>query len=223
VLPISKSLKHLPPNLINRHYKIFPHLYLPKSDWSIYIDGNIRILGDFSDLIEQVKCKGAAMACPRHPWRYNIFDEAEACLRINKFSEKDKRLIDQQLADYRAAGMPDNLPLSGNYVIIRAHRDYRVQEAMQLWWDHLQRYTQRDQISLPYVIWKKEVPFCLLSWEVPLHNRHFTIISHRRPGLLGVFNYLKARRFDGRFWRLSALAAGRISKASYSISKRFRK
>ncbi|MCF8469032.1 MAG: DUF616 domain-containing protein [Sneathiella sp.] len=209
VLPISSSLKHLPPNLINRHYKFFPHLYLPDSEWSVYIDGNIRILGNFMELIEHVRNKGAVMACPAHPSRNNIYDEATACFQLNKFSEKDLKVIEKQLAEYSANGMPENVPLTANYVIIRAHRDDRVQEAMELWWTHLRRYSQRDQISLPYVIWKKNVPFTVLEDEgmQSICPKYFIRTPHRRPGLQGVFNYFQARRFDGKFWKLLSFAA----------------
>lgn len=132
VFPIDDSLKHLPPNLINRHYKLFPHLYLPESEWSVYIDGNMRILDSCGDLIDQVRKKDAVMACPQHPRRDNIFEEADACLRLNKFSEKDKTVIQNQLNDYTNEGFSHVTPLSANYIIIRNHNNYRLQETMYL-------------------------------------------------------------------------------------------
>lgn len=200
IMPVSESLNHLPPNFINRHYKLFPHLYLPESKWSVYVDGNIRILSNIQDLIYQVRDKGAVMGCPRHPLRDNIKDEIEACFRLNKFSENDKKLIDKQLEDYLSVGMPNNAPLSANYIIVRNHSDRCVQEAMQLWWDQLQRYTKRDQISLPFVVWKKVVPFTLVNCAESDSEDlcYFVRVQHRRQGVRGILTYIQARRFDGR-------------------------
>ena len=36
-----------------RRHKVMVHEYLPEYDWSVYIDGNVRIIGDFRKYIRE--------------------------------------------------------------------------------------------------------------------------------------------------------------------------
>ena len=42
-------------------------------------------------------------------------------------------------------------------VIVREHNDPRVIEAMNLWWKEIDNGSRRDQLSLPYVLWNREL------------------------------------------------------------------
>jgi hypothetical protein len=202
VRPIADSIKHLPPNLINRHYKFFPHFYLPESEWSIYIDGNLRLFKDLGAFVEDMEDQDIYMACPRHPQRNNIFDEAEACLQLGKFSSNEETIIQDQLEFYRSEGMPPDLALSANYILVRKHSEPLLQKAMVLWWDQLQAYTKRDQISLPYAAWKTGLSLTMLEISSGTPNDYyFGRVLHRKPGIAGARAYLGARRFEGEVWR----------------------
>ena len=60
---------------LNRRLKINPHLYLPAHDYSLYIDGNVKILGRLDGLFDKY-LRITEIAAPRHPVRDCLYDEA---------------------------------------------------------------------------------------------------------------------------------------------------
>jgi hypothetical protein len=72
-----------------------------------------------------------------------------------------------QYERYRAQGFPDNsgiIPEGG--VIARRHHHPRVRAAMEQWWSELLKHSARDQISLPYIIWRNFMTVTLLDWNL---------------------------------------------------------
>lgn len=148
-------------DLVNRYHKFFPHRVLPGFDCSIYIDARIQVVGDILPWVEKWAKKNVAMICMKHPFRSTIFEEAERCEERGLFDSQEKRLLQQQLSTYYADGMPPNQELSQNSILLRFHDAPGLDESMELWWHHLLAYTRRDQISLPYILWKTELPAVL--------------------------------------------------------------
>lgn len=75
----------------NRCIKILAHKYLPEYDFSIYIDGNISILGDVNEFVKN-NCneKDGYVFIGKHPYgRKCIYDEAVALIEL----KKDKKEI----------------------------------------------------------------------------------------------------------------------------------
>jgi hypothetical protein len=65
-------------------------------------------------------------------------------------------------------------------VIVRRHHRPSVRAAMEAWWTEFQRHSARDQISLPYVIWRDSLNITLLDWDLrvsPWFNYH----GHNTP------------------------------------------
>lgn len=205
VREVPETLRSLPANLVNRHFKIFPHEFFSDYDWSIYVDGNLRILNDLSDIVDEMSREGDLVGCPGHPERSTILEEVPVCKSLGKFSETDLQLIDGQINKYLADGMPEDQPLTENNFIVRKHSDPRVQELMGLWWEHIERYTKRDQISFPYVVWRSGVPVKRFDFAGSIDNQYIKKISHRKTGskLSSLVGYIRAREVDGMLWRLA--------------------
>jgi hypothetical protein len=103
-----------------------------------------------------------------------------------------------QLRRYRDAGLPPDPPFTENAIIFRRHGNPALEEAMQLWWSELQSYTQRDQLSLPYVLFRSQLAAKIWDWNYKYENPYFQRYLHRR-GLLSDLNvFLKNRRHYGR-------------------------
>jgi hypothetical protein len=64
----------------NLHYKALMHRELPGYDASLYIDGNIRLIGRTSEVFDRFLASGAALGVYRHPKRSTVADEVEACI-----------------------------------------------------------------------------------------------------------------------------------------------
>lgn len=141
------------PALLNRRIKMIPFEYLKSYDYSVYIDGNIQIVGGIRNLIENMG--GASLGIFYHPTRDCIYDEAVAVLHHKKAAPE---LIDNQLEYYKQEGFPAHNGLTENSIIIRKHSDILTIKLMNMWWNEYLKYPTRDQISLPFVMWKSQYP-----------------------------------------------------------------
>lgn len=186
--------------MANRHLKLFPHLYLPNFDTSLYIDANVALRADPRPLIERY-LDASPLAIPRHPIRDCVYEEARACVEAGKAAAGE---VENLLNVYNSVGLPRNLGLSENFFIARRHHDPRVIELAESLWRALEEGPTRDQLHLPYLLWKHSVPFTImqetardLRWllrRVPHQARH--------TGLQRAYYWLLARHFHnglGRF------------------------
>jgi hypothetical protein len=134
---------------LNRKIKLLPFKYLPDYDYSIYIDGNIEIVAPLSPLIEEMG--NHAFGVHYHRTRDCIYDELVQVLYLKK---ADPVLARQQVAAYKKDGFPPHFGLYENPILIRKHSDEEIRRLMEIWWEEYMRYPTRDQLSLPYVVWK---------------------------------------------------------------------
>lgn len=138
--------------MINRYYKMNPHLLFKNYDISIYIDGNITVVADVLPLALQLP-KKCFFGVHKHPDRKTISSEGRAVDYFNKV--KNKMLLNKQLFKYYNDGFDDSVELLEATVLVRKHNDPRCIKIMKRWWDEYCSFPTRDQISLPYVIWKE--------------------------------------------------------------------
>ena len=153
---IPNSIKKLnSPILINRYLKFHPHeLFQEKYDYSIYIDGNIEIISDLSVLISLVNSK-YGFAFHRHYSRNCVYDEAKFCIAYKKGNVKK---IKEQIKKYKMEKFPKNYGLLEGNVIVNDLKNERARNVMEQIWDELNiAQTFRDQLTIPYVLWKNNI------------------------------------------------------------------
>lgn len=193
-LPLAHPSSVVRPDLINRYHKLFPHIVLPNIDYSIYIDGNIEVIGDMRYLVEVVKINHAALGCLEHPQRNTILEEIQACIILGKFRFDDEQRVDNQLDFYRQSGMPLDSRLLANFYLVRNHNDDGLSEAMNLWWQNILDFTCRDQLSLPFVVWKTRLRFTPIHVNPFVPNPYLVRNSHRsesQPFIKKILPYLR--------------------------------
>lgn len=200
VLPISNVIKGNK-SLTNRWYKFFPHEVFKKAEYSVYVDGNIRITGDLAPLIQEFKESGAALGVFTHQDRTNIFQEADACVEFGKFDERDKQRVKEQLKIYTESGMPLDQPLTDNGIIFRWHQHPRLVKAMSSWWEQLQSFSKRDQISLPYIIWQTNLPVKMWSKSFREESAYFEVYRHRQTLIRDLITLIRVYRNDNKWSR----------------------
>ena len=148
-----------------------------KYDYCIYIDGSIRIICDIKPLVYSLIESGKTIALHHHRIRDCIYSERNDIIMQNKAKAKD---IDGQLKFYRSEGMPEHFGLFENTVIIRKCNDSKLKDIMHQWWLQVERFTYRDQISLPYVLWKNGLD-CSYVFSLGNNvwtNPHFIFYNH---------------------------------------------
>jgi len=175
------------PNRNAKKYKILPHRYLKDYDWSIWIDGNIKVISDIRPL-----CSGDPYKVYDHMQVFDkrncIYEEAQTILKFGKInSEKtpergiknwkdNPRLIIEQMNRYVAEGYPQNNGLATNPIIIRDHYDSMVIKNMEDWWTEIKYNSKRDQLSFNYIAWKNGFNFVYLQGD-SRNNEYFVSVG----------------------------------------------
>ncbi len=134
----------------NRFCKIMgPELFW-EYEYSIYIDGNIRIKKDISTYCDALENHSIAM--------FGFPVENVDCLYFHGMALADRkddgRVIHNQLLRYFNEGFPKHFGLLECGVIVRKNNDTEVRKIMDDWWEELCENSYRDQLSLTYVLWK---------------------------------------------------------------------
>lgn len=145
-----EDYNNLTPTLLNRKIKILCNKYLPYYDFTIYIDGNIRIVADLYPIILSIDDK--IMGVHTHAGRDCIYDEANAIIKVKKGNAS---CIEKQINNYKIDGFPRHFGLFQNSILVRNHA--KCDLLMKKWWEEYSLLCTRDQLSLPYIIWKNNI------------------------------------------------------------------
>ena len=127
----------------NRKYKILSHRLFPHADWTIYHDANLPLTVDPRDIV--ANCQ-SGLNLYRHPWRVCLYEEARAVA-----GQVTRKTLKAQLHRYRRKGFPENLGLYCGGFLVRSSEANGINEK---WWTEYQVGCCRDQISLPYALWR---------------------------------------------------------------------
>ena len=143
-------------NIRNARYpKIMYYDVLPGYKEYLWIDSNIDLLSNllYED-VNKLRKSGAEFAISRHPHRDCIYEEAEICIKMQK---DNPEIIRKQCRFLKEEGYPEHFGLFENNVIYRKDTpDNR--KVSQTWWEMLNRFSRRDQLSLMYAVWKTQTP-----------------------------------------------------------------
>lgn len=162
---------------INRYCKINVHKLFPDYDRSIYYDGNIVLKKDPDIMFEGMSDMGlTVLARTGHNDVY-----CEAAHKMSQMVDS-KDLIYKQVEKYWREGLPSN---SGNWlctILLRKHNLPKCKKLMDDWWTEVSINSKRDQLSLPYVVWKNgykpsDVTTILQQGEKVEDNEYFTFYS----------------------------------------------
>ncbi len=165
-------------------FKVLPHKFLPDYDISIWVDGNVLIRGDVNKLIDKyLRDHDIAFFDHRNlqpDARGCIYEEAKALLEMaGKGKVKDDpRIIQQQIDDYSAQGYPKNNGLIVGGVILRRHNLPQVIEVMEKWWQEINKYSIRDQLSFNFVAWQNKIDFGYIDGDMR-DNEFFKLYPHQ--------------------------------------------
>lgn len=184
----------------NLYFRALIHRELPGYDASLYVDGNLRLIGKTSTLFPKFLESGAALGVYPHPLRRRVVDEAEACILRGKVV--DPAAIRMEIAAYAADGFPDDQGLIYTGVLLKNHRAPDLDPAMSMWSLLFQKYCTRDQLSLPYVKWKVGFSCAYLGAYLQHPNPYFGLYPHRGAShVRPLYSHVVARSFDSWAYR----------------------
>ncbi|MEZ5831731.1 MAG: DUF616 domain-containing protein [Dongiaceae bacterium] len=157
----------------NRFYKLLPHRLFPNYEWSLYLDGNVDIRMNPVEFLERYCRLGSDFFVFRHPRRTSILEELAACIEMKK---DDAELMVRQVAQYFEHGFRHTFVLTENNVLLRRHNDPALAALSEAWWEEVRSKSQRDQLSLSYVVEKQRYERIALFDEGHM-------VARRYPGL----------------------------------------
>ena len=178
-----------------RFYKILAHQFLSEYEYSVWVDGNMLVIGDVNKLIGKYM-PTSSLALYNHSYlkrrifglfwmkdrsfaRNCIYTEAEQLIRRTESGiyMDDPVRITEQMERYRKDAYPENHGLATTMVLLRRHNDPDTIRVMQMWWEELSRGSRRDQLSFNYVTWKLHYKFSYIN-EDARRNRYFKKVKH---------------------------------------------
>lgn len=155
------------------------------TEYSLWIDGNIRVLKDPLALAEKY-LQDHDLAVYKHPNRDCIYEEAKVCAMRGL---DDPEIIIAQAKAYEDDGYAKNKGLNECGIIFRRHTA-KVEAFENEWFAQYNRHSRRDQISFMYAADKVGLRFNSIQDffidTVPGHalkqSGEFEIVVHQHNG-----------------------------------------
>ncbi len=173
---IPEKISNMDNILINRYIKMHPFEFLKGYDYYIYVDGNVVIVSDIRNLINNLKLD-YGVAFHSHVLRNCIYDEINACI---KFKKGNKNRLLEQKEKYLKEKFPKDYGLLEATVIVSKENTIS-KEFFDSWWDNfINSKSYRDQIALPYTLWKMDLKTSEISTlgNNVYMNRYFYVKVH---------------------------------------------
>lgn len=158
---VVKNLPFADMRRVGKIPKLLAHRLFPSARYSIWLDSKLRLQLDPLLILEYFLWrKGHEYALSNHYDRHCVWEEVAQNKKLNKYNHT---VIDQQFAFYQADGLkkfnasdPNKL-LSSNVpegsFIVRAHTPMSNLFSC-LWFNEVNRFTPRDQLSFAYTYHK---------------------------------------------------------------------
>jgi hypothetical protein len=141
-------------NALNvRKYKCMPHRFLPEYDVSVWIDARLQPKSSILEYIRNNMHEAGILFFP-HYSRDCVYEEGAE--NITQHRENVGKIINQ-MYKYFGEGYPEHNGLYCGTCIAREHNRYNIINLMEDWYSEILNTSARDQISLPYVLWKNDI------------------------------------------------------------------
>lgn len=132
----------------SREYKINFDRYIDDEE-SIYIDGSFTINCNLEKWWKRFSTPATFV---QHPRRNCVFDEIKQCI---EYKRCDIGKLEKQRSAYTGVVKPRSGVIQSGLMMRRKAPE--VIALMREWWNELQKYSTRDQISMAYVAMGKRI------------------------------------------------------------------
>lgn len=158
-----------------RFFKMNPHKLFKEYDMSLWIDGNIILATDIMPVFLEMAAN-KVFGIHVHPERNTIKSEGKAIV-VNKRKANIIKL-NAQISKYYSMGYDDAMGLFEATIILRRHNEEKCIELMKVWFEETVNGAERDQISLPFALWKcgfKSTDIYIMGENLDLNPRFIRI------------------------------------------------
>lgn len=157
-----------------RRHKLAPHSLFPEYDESLWVDANVNILTPY--VFHEIERRKTDLLIAAHATRKCLYEEFQFVLSGGLI---DPELGAKQIQTYRDAGFPKNYGLHETNVLYRRHHEPEVKALMKDWLYWIENFTQRDQLSLSFVLWKhgRKANACSIH-NARVENPDFCVFAH---------------------------------------------
>lgn len=167
ILKIPNIVNNISMNIVKkqRFIKLHPHLFFKDYEFSIYIDTTFILFGNISEFLERLITPKFDIYIFEHPSRNCIYSEILTVLKI----KREKSDIALKIKNrYIKMKFPHQIGLSENCLIVRRHNKKKCIYLMKKWWEEIKNFSQRDQLSLNYILWKTGIKIKYISKQFGL-------------------------------------------------------
>ncbi|KAK2984400.1 hypothetical protein RJ640_026855 [Escallonia rubra] len=180
-------LKHPPydePRRNGKVPKILTHRLFPQAQYSIWVDGKMELIVDPLLMLERYLWRDKhTFAIAQHKHHLSIYEEADSNKRRKRYA---RPLIDLHMKIYRYEGMEPWSPKKNTVsdvpegaVIIREHT--AINDLFScLWFNEVNLFTPRDQLSFGYVVYRLKGLFKFFMFPNCEYNSLFILHPHTR-------------------------------------------
>ena len=165
------------PSIKNRYCKMHPHILFPSYRYSLYVDGNCRLLTDMYPFVS--KLGKNAIGIFRYPLNDCFYENAKFLESLGLVDpEENKAMVEE----YRVAGFPEHFGYFECCVILRDHHKEKCRRVMETWWKQYLTHVKRDQQSFMFSLWSNVMNKNDVSELGPnaRKNERMTFIDHNR-------------------------------------------
>ncbi|KAJ4975219.1 hypothetical protein NE237_000325 [Protea cynaroides] len=183
---VVRNLPYLDARRNGKVPKLLLHRIFPNARYSLWIDGKLELVVDPYQILERFLWrKNATFAISRHYRRFDVFEEAKANKAAGKY---DNTSIDFQVEFYKREGLTPyteaKLPITSDVpegcVIIKEHIPI-TNLFTCLWFNEVDRFTSRDQISFSTV---RDKIMSKVNWSINMfldcERRNFVVQAYHR-------------------------------------------
>ena len=150
--------------------KVLPQLVLPGYEYYIWIDCTNKLSVE-PDILIKKYLKDTDIACFKHQLNNCAYAEIQTCSRAGveypELLSKTKQFLESEK-------FPKNKGLTEN--TCRIQRNTAQMTTMGLmWWELICKYSSRDQLTLPYVIWKLGIKVAIMPGHAQGKNPYMPL------------------------------------------------
>ncbi len=143
-------------------------------DVSIWMDASFTIKGNADEFVEKAGTYDLMMM--KHPHRSYVSEEADACIRLKKDSEK---VITNQIKVYKETHDINSLPLAATGIIYRENTS-KICDFNNIWNMEVEVHSHRDQLSVGMALKTSGIDYKLLDENIyDKNNKFFSLNKHK--------------------------------------------
>ncbi len=158
----------------SRFFKTHPHTLLPGYDISMWMDGAYQLRDLKAESLESM-LGAAPVAFFQHEVRDCAYEEAGVVSRNRLDSPESVAWTVKQLETH---GYPRHAGLVAGGVVVQSHKGCVVRDAMEEWWQMILQGSQRDQLSINFLLWKHGIKYAVIPGFVR-RNKWVYWMGHR--------------------------------------------